>query len=88
MLGGCNMATVAYAAEAKILESLNAAERRELWQFMQRNRTLTVATALLALYEVFYISDTSLVVCRDDMPCPPSAMHITCMPDDVEDLPF
>ena len=72
----------------RVFESLNAVERRELCQFMQRNRTLTVATALLALYEVFYISDTSIVVCRDDMPCPPSALHIICMPDDLEELPF
>ena len=77
-----------YYTAVLIFQSLNPAERRELFQFMQRNRTLTVATALLALYEAFYISDTGIVVCRDDMPCPPSAMHIICMPDDVEDLPF
>ena len=46
----------------RIFESLNAAERRELCQFMQRNRTLTVATALLALYEVFYISEGTLFI--------------------------
>lgn len=83
------MATAARTDEVEILEALNAAERRELAQFMRGNRTLTVATALRALYEVFYVGNAAIVTCRDDVPFPPLALHVIRLPDDDDEaLPF
>ena len=78
-----------YAATL-IFTSLNAAERHEVCQFMRDNRKLTLATALLALFEVCVVNGEDIVLPRElplpRLPFPPRI--ICCTPDDSEELPF
>ena len=72
-----------------IFQSLNAAERRELCQFMRDNRKITLDAALRALYEVIFIGGEDVIVPSEPplprLPFPPC---IVALPDDDEALPF
>ena len=71
-----------------IFQSLNAAERCELCQFMRDNRKITLDTALRALYEVIVIGGEDVIVRREPpLPRLPFPMPIA-LPDDDEVLPF
>ena len=74
-----------YAATL-IFTSLNAAERHEVCQFMRANRKMTLATALLALFDVYVVNGEDFIVPRPRLPFPPRI--ICCTPDDSEELPF
>ena len=78
-----------YAATL-IFTSLNAAELREVCQFMRANRKMTLATALLALFDVCVVNGEDIIVPSEPplprLPSPPRI--IICMPDDLEELPF
>ena len=63
-----------------IFESLNAAERRELCQFMRDNRFITLDTAVHALYEVLVVDGEDVIV-----RCEPS---LPATQQDAEFLPF
>lgn len=63
-----------------IFQSLNAAERRELCQFMRANRFITLDTAVRALYEVLVVDGEDVIV-RCELPLPATQQ-------DAEVLPF
>ena len=71
-----------------IFTSLTAAERHEVCQFMRANRKITLATALLALFEVCVVNGEDIIVpCELPLPRLPFPMPIA-LPDDDEVLPF
>ena len=63
-----------------IFQSLNAAELRELCQFMRANRKVTLDTAVRALYEVLVVDGEDVIV-----RCEPS---LPATQQDAEVLPF
>ena len=63
-----------------VFESLNAAERCELCQFMRANRFITLDTAVRALYEVLVVDGEDVIV-RCEPPLPATQQ-------DAEVLPF
>lgn len=63
-----------------IFQSLNAAELRELCQFMRANRFITLDTAVRALYEVLVVDGEDVIV-RCEPPLPATQQ-------DAEVLPF
>lgn len=69
-----------------IFQSLNAAERRELCQFMRANRFITLDTAVRALFDVYVVNGEDFIVPRELLPLP-FPMPIA-LPDDDEVLPF
>ena len=76
-----------YAATL-IFTSLNAAELREVCQFMRANRKITLATAVLALFEVCVVNGEDFVMrCEPPLLPLPFPMPIA-LPDDLEELPF
>ena len=71
-----------------IFESLNAAERHELCQFMRDNRKLTLGDAVLAVFDVYIVNGEDTIVRREPpLPRLPFPMPIA-LPDDDEVLPF
>lgn len=71
-----------------IFTSLTAAERHEVCQFMRANRKITLATAVLALFDVYIVNGEDTVVRREPpLPRLPFPMPIA-LPDDDEVLPF
>ena len=72
-----------YAATL-IFTSLNAAERHEVCQFMREHRALSLACAVMQLFDVYVVNGEDTIVPR--LPSPPRI--ICCMPDDLEELPF
>ena len=76
-------------AATLVFTSLNAAELREVCQFMRANRKLTLATALLALFAVYVVDGEDTIVPRElPLLCQPFTARIIGMPDDLEELPF
>lgn len=72
-----------------IFESLIAAERRELCQFMRDNRKITLDTALRALFDVYIVNGEDTIVRREPpLPRLPFPPRIVALPDDDEALPF
>lgn len=69
-----------------IFQSLNAAERRELCQFMRANRFITLDTAVRALFDVYIVNGEDFIVPRVLLPLP-FPMPIA-LPGDDEVLPF
>lgn len=63
-----------------IFQSLNTAERHELFQFMRANRFITLDTAVRALYEVLVVDGEDVIV-RCELPLPATQQ-------DDEVLPF
>ena len=63
-----------------IFTSLNAAELREVCQFMRANRFITLDTAVRALYEVLVVDGEDVIV-RCEPPLPATQQ-------DDEVLPF
>ena len=76
-----------YAATL-IFTSLNAAERHEVCQFMREHRALSLACAVMQLFEVCVVSGEDIILPRE-LPLPrlPFPMPIA-LPDDDEVLPF
>ena len=76
-----------YAATL-IFTSLNAAERHEVCQFMREHRALSLASAVMQLFEVCVVNGEDIVLPRE-LPLPrlPFPMPIA-LPDDDEVLPF
>ena len=76
-----------YAATL-IFTSLNAAERHEVCQFMREHRSVSLARAVLALFEVCVVNGEDIILPRE-LPLPrlPFPMPIA-LPDDDEVLPF
>lgn len=76
-----------YAATL-IFTSLNAAERHEVCQFMREHRALSLACAVMQLFEVCVVNGEDIVLPRE-LPLPrlPFPMPIA-LPDDDEVLPF
>lgn len=76
-----------YAATL-IFTSLNAAERHEVCQFMREHRALSLACAVMQLFEVCVVNGEDTIVPRE-LPLPrlPFPMPIA-LPDDDEVLPF
>ena len=71
-----------------IFTSLNAAERHEVCQFMREHRALSLACAVMQLFEVCVVNGEDIVLPRE-LPLPrlPFPMPIA-LPDDDEALPF
>ena len=76
-----------YAATL-IFTSLNAAERHEVCQFMREHRALSLASAVMQLFEVCVVNGEDIILPRE-LPLPrlPFPMPIA-LPDDDEVLPF
>lgn len=76
-----------YAATL-IFTSLNAAERHEVCQFMREHRALSLACAVMQLFEVCVVNGEDIILPRE-LPLPrlPFPMPIA-LPDDDEVLPF
>lgn len=76
-----------YAATL-IFTSLNAAERREVCQFMREHRAVSLACAVMQLFEVCVVNGEDIILPRE-LPLPrlPFPMPIA-LPDDDEVLPF
>ena len=74
-----------YAATL-IFTSLNAAERHEVCQFMREHRDLSLACAVMQLFDVYVVNGEDFIVPRPRLPFPPCI--ICCTPDDSEELPF
>ena len=78
-----------YAATL-IFTSLNAAERHEVCQFMREHRALSLACAVMQLFEVCVVNGEDIILPRElplpRLPFPPRI--ICCTPDDSEELPF
>ena len=76
-----------YAATL-IFTSLNAAERHEVCQFMREHRALSLARAVMQLFEVCVVNGEDIILPRE-LPLPrlPFPMPIA-LPDDDEVLPF
>ena len=76
-----------YAATL-IFTSLNAAERHEVCQFMREHRALSLACAVMQLFEVCVVNGEDFVMRREPPLLPlPFPMPIA-LPDDLEELPF
>ena len=77
-----------YAATL-IFTSLNAAERHEVCQFMREHRALSLACAVMQLFEVCVVNGEDIILPRE-LPLPrlPFPPHIVALPDDDEALPF
>lgn len=76
-----------YAATL-IFTSLNAAERREVCQFMREHRAVSLACAVMQLFEVCVVNGEDFVMRREPPLLPlPFPMPIA-LPDDLEELPF
>ena len=75
-------------AAVLIFQSLNAAELRELCQFMRDNRKMSLDTAVRAMFDVYVVNGEDTIVPRE-LPLPrlPFPMPIA-LPDDDEVLPF
>ena len=74
-----------YAATL-IFTSLNAAERHEVCQFMREHRAVSLACAVMQLFDVYVVNGEDFIVPRPRLPFPPRI--ICCTPDDSEELPF
>lgn len=76
-----------YAATL-IFTSLNAAERHEVCQFMREHRAVSLACAVMQLFEVCVVNGEDIILPRE-LPLPrlPFPMPIA-LPDDDEVLPF
>lgn len=76
-----------YAATL-IFTSLNAAERHEVCQFMREHRAVSLACAVMQLFEVCVVNGEDIILPRE-LPLPrlPFPMLIA-LPDDDEVLPF
>ena len=71
-----------------IFQSLNAAERSELCQFMRDNRKMTLCDAVLATFDVYVINGEDTIVPRE-LPLPRLSFPMPiALPDDDEVLPF
>ena len=75
-----------YAATL-IFTSLNAAERHEVCQFMREHRALSLASAVMQLFDVYVVNGEDFIVPRA-LPLPFPPRIIRCTPDDDEVLPF
>lgn len=77
-----------YAATL-IFTSLNAAERHEVCQFMREHRALSLACAVMQLFEVCVVNGEDIILPRE-LPLPrlPFPPRIVALPDDDEALPF
>ena len=76
------------ATAVLIFQSLNAAELRELCQFMRDNRKMSLDTAVQAMFDVYIVNGEDTIVRREPPLLPlPFPMPIP-LPDDVEVLPF
>ena len=77
-----------YAATL-IFTSLNAAERHEVCQFMREHRALSLACAVMQLFEVCVVNGEDIILPRE-LPLPrlPFPPRIGALPDDDEALPF
>ena len=76
-----------YAATL-IFTSLTAAERHEVCQFMREHRAVSLACAVMQLFEVCVVNGEDIILPRE-LPLPrlPFPMPIA-LPDDDEVLPF
>ena len=78
-----------YAATL-IFTSLTAAERHEVCQFMRGHSGLSLARAVMQLFDVYVVNGEDTIVPRElplpRLPSPPRI--ICCTPDDLEELPF
>ena len=74
-----------YAATL-IFTSLNAAERHEVCQFMREHRAVSLACAVMQLFDVYVVNGEDFIVPRPRLPLP-FPMPIA-LPDDSEELPF
>ena len=76
-----------YAATL-IFTSLNAAERHEVCQFMREHRAVSLARAVMQLFEVCVVNGEDIILPRElplpRLPFPPRI----ALPDDDEVLPF
>ena len=77
-------------AATLIFTSLTAAERHEVCQFMREHRALSLASAVMQLFDVYVVNGEDTIVPHEPplprLPFPPRI--ICCTPDDLEELPF
>lgn len=77
-----------YYAAVLIFQSLNTAERHELFQFMRDNRNIALGDAVLSMFDVYIVNGEDTIV-RREPPLPRLSFPMPIIPsDDDEVLPF